>query len=113
MYISFPIILIFLISALSPSSTSILISILFLGLATSSISTPAPYLPLEAYERINSDLTFSKVDLLYTSPSLMPTPSRLSISCSVFKALFPDISIADIEGLSATVIIRVFPSLPI
>ena len=46
--ISFPIIFIFLIFALLPSSTSMLISILFLGFTTSSISTPAPYLPFEA-----------------------------------------------------------------
>ena len=108
-----PIILIFFISALLPSSTSILISILFLGLTISSISTSAPYLPFDAYERINSDLTLSNVDLLYTSPSLIPTPSRLSRSCSVFNALFPEISIPEIDGLSTTVIINVFPSLPI
>ena len=47
-YFSFPIILIFLIFALWPSSTSILISILFLGFNISSISTPAPYLPFDA-----------------------------------------------------------------
>ena len=101
------------IFALLPSSTSILISILFLGLFISSISTLAPYLPFEAYDRTNSDLTFSRVDLLYTSPSLTPTPSKLSINCSVFKALLPDKSIADIDGLSSTVMIKVFPSLPI
>ena len=43
----------------------------------------------------------------------MPTPSRLSNSCSVLRALLPEISINDIEGLSTTVMIRVFPSLPI
>ena len=42
----------------------ILISIVFLGFNNSSISTPAPYLPLEAYERTNSDFTRSNVDLL-------------------------------------------------
>jgi Na+-transporting methylmalonyl-CoA/oxaloacetate decarboxylase beta subunit len=46
--ISFPIILIFLILALLPSSTSIWTSTLFLGFLISSISTAAPYLPLEA-----------------------------------------------------------------
>ena len=40
----------------------------------------------------------------------MPTSSRLSSNCSVFNALFPDISIAEIEGLSITEIIKVFPS---
>ena len=45
---SFPIILIFSIFALFPSSTVILISILFLGFFISSISTSAPYLPFEA-----------------------------------------------------------------
>ena len=43
----------------------------------------------------------------------MPTPSRLSKSCSVLSALFPDISMPEIEGLSITVIISVLPSLPI
>ena len=43
----------------------------------------------------------------------MPTPSRLSNNCSVFNALFPEISIAEIEGLSTTVIIKVLLSLPI
>ena len=90
-----------------------LISILFLGLGTSFISTPAPYLPFDAYDLTNSDFTFSRVDLLYTSPSLIPTPSRLSNSCSVLSALLPDISIDEIDGLSITVITRVFPSLPI
>ena len=105
--------LIFSILALVPSSTTILISILFLGFTISSISTSAPYLPFDAYERTSSDFTLSKVDLLYTSPSLIPTPSKLSINCSVFSALFPEISISDIDGLSTTVIIKVFPSLPI
>ena len=40
----------------------------------------------------------------------MPTPSRLSKSCSVSSALFPDISILETEGLSATPIIKVLPS---
>ena len=31
----------------------------------------------------------------------MPTPSRLSINCSVLSALFPEISIAEIDGLSS------------
>ena len=35
------------------------------------------------------------------------------MSCSVFRALLPEISIADIEGLSVTVIIKVLPSFPI
>ena len=113
MKISFPIIFIFSIFALLPSSTSISISIRFLGLFISSISTVAPYLPLAEYDLTNSDFTFSKVDLLYTSPSLIPTPSRLSNNCSVFKALFPDSSIADMDGLSSTVMINVLPSLPI
>ena len=43
----------------------------------------------------------------------MPTPSRLSINCSVLSALFPEISIADIDGLSTTLIIKVFPSFAI
>ena len=30
----------------------------------------------------------------------MPSPSRLSKSCSVLRALLPEISINDIEGLS-------------
>ena len=40
-------------------------------------------------------------------------PSISAIDISGNKALFPDISMADIDGLSATVIIKVFPSLPI
>ena len=110
---SLPIMLIFFIAALSPSSTSIEISIVFLAFKLSWISTLAPYLPFDEYERTSSDLTFSRVDLLYTSPSFTPTPSRLSINCSVFNALFPEISIPEIDGLSATVITSVFPSLPI
>ena len=90
-----------------------MISSVFLGFFISRISTDAPYLPFDAYDLTSSDLTFSSVDLLYTSPSLIPTPSRLSKSCSVFKALFPDISIADIDGLSTTVIINVLASRPI
>ena len=43
----------------------------------------------------------------------MPTPSRLSKSCSVFKAWLPEISIEVIEGLSTTLIISVLPSFPI
>ena len=43
----------------------------------------------------------------------MPTPSKLSKSCSDFKALLPDKSIADIVGLSMTLIIKVFPSFAI
>jgi hypothetical protein len=45
---SLPIMLIFSILALLPSSTTILIPSLFLGFIISSISTPAPYLPLDA-----------------------------------------------------------------
>ena len=105
--------LIFSILALLPSSTFIFISILFLGFLISSISTSAPYLPFEAYDRTSSDFTPSRVDLLYTSPSFTPTPSKLSRSCSVFNALFPEISIAEIDGLSITLIIKVFPSLAI
>ena len=43
----------------------------------------------------------------------MPTPSRLSINCSVLSALFPEISIAEIDGLSSTIMIRVLPSFAI
>ena len=43
----------------------------------------------------------------------MPIPSKLSSNTSVLSALLPEISIEDIDGLSATVIIKEFPSRPI
>ena len=44
---------------------------------------------------------------------MIPISWNLSKRTSVLRALFPDMSIAEIEGLSATVIIKAFPSLPI
>ena len=96
----FPSMFILSIVALSPSSTIIFTSTLFLGLVSSSTSTFAPYLPCDAYDLTNSAFILSNVDLLYTLPSDISTPSKLSNNCSVLRALLPDISIAEIEGLS-------------
>ena len=109
----FPMMLTFFILALSPSSIIILSSMVFLGLSIVSISTPAPYLPCEAYCLTSSLFIPFNVERLYTCPSAIPAPSSPFSKSSDFKALLPSSSIAEIDGLSKTLIINALPSLPI
>ena len=110
---SLPMILTFFILALSPSSMMIFSSMVFLGLSTVSISTFAPYLPWEAYCLTSSLFIPFRVERLYTWPSAMPAPSSPVNKSSDFNALLPSSSIAEMDGLSKTLIIKAFPSLPI
>ena len=83
-----------------PSSTSISTSTLFLGRSFCVTTTVAPYLPCCEYCACSPLVIKSKVALLRTEPSLMPSPFNAASRSSVLIAELPSIYIFEIVGLS-------------
>ena len=98
--------------AVEPSSISILNLTLFRSKSSEETSTWAPYLPWDMYCLSNSELKFSKIDLLNKVPSYTPDFFKPSSKFSVLIALFPSISISSMVGLSLRLINKALLSLP-